>query len=319
MNSYFISVAMTTFNGEQYILDQLNSLYYQTRKIDEVIICDDGSTDRTEEIITNFLLEKKLSSKWKFKKNTSNKGPMKNFAECAKLCKGDIIFFCDQDDIWNENKIDVMEKVFLNHDDALAVCCGQQYMNKNGKVLIGKGKYISNNICKKISISEQVRDMYSSGLCLAIKKELINDVFLLVTLDDLTYDITSGLLAAARNGLYRIEKPLVNRRIHDNNASSPPMKLFDRIRDNHRYIDGRILQLNHLKALSNKYEIYLSEKEKLYLKNRIQMDEDNLYYLQNKDTLHLIVQCFKKNPMANKKIYITNVIMAIGVRKADRC
>ena len=71
-----VSVAMTTYNGANYLYDQLYSLYEQSYPIDELIICDDGSTDLTETIALSFIDRYNLSDKWQFIKNVANMGPM---------------------------------------------------------------------------------------------------------------------------------------------------------------------------------------------------------------------------------------------------
>ena len=58
------SVVMATYNGEKNILEQLDSLLSQTKKINEVLICDDCSTDNTVDIISSFIEKNNLSSTW---------------------------------------------------------------------------------------------------------------------------------------------------------------------------------------------------------------------------------------------------------------
>ena len=65
------SVVMTTYNGEQFVYDQLYSLFKQTRKIEEVLIFDDGSTDNTVSIIETFINKNGLSN-WKVFINKEN-------------------------------------------------------------------------------------------------------------------------------------------------------------------------------------------------------------------------------------------------------
>ena len=92
-----ISVAMTTYNGEKYIEKQLESLRLQTRKIDEVIICDDRSKDNTEKVVTDYINKYNLTG-WKFIVNEKNLGFIENFKKSMRLTTGDYIFLADQDD-----------------------------------------------------------------------------------------------------------------------------------------------------------------------------------------------------------------------------
>lgn len=106
-----ISVAMATYNGAKYIAEQLDSILYQTRSVDEVIICDDCSKDETAEVVENYIKEHKLEGSWKFEVNEKNLGYASNFAKALSKTDGDLVFFCDQDDIWIEDRIEKMAEV----------------------------------------------------------------------------------------------------------------------------------------------------------------------------------------------------------------
>lgn len=118
-----ISVCMGIYNGEKYIEEQLSSLLHQTRRPDEVILCDDGSRDRTVEKIEHFIEENNLQDNWKLYLNEQNKGYPGNFYYAMSLCTGDVVFLADQDDIWHPAKIEKMIKVLEERSDAKCVCC----------------------------------------------------------------------------------------------------------------------------------------------------------------------------------------------------
>lgn len=92
-----ISVAMTTYNGSKYIIKQLDSLKNQSRKIDELVICDDCSTDNTVELVNDYIKSNNLEG-WNMYSNENNLGFINNFKQAIKKTTGDIIFLCDQDD-----------------------------------------------------------------------------------------------------------------------------------------------------------------------------------------------------------------------------
>lgn len=107
---------MTTYNGMEYIKDQLDSLANQKRKVDEVLIFDDGSNDGTIEFIENYINKNKLNNTWKLIINKENKGWRRNFVEGIWESIGDLVFPCDQDDIWHENKLETVENIMTeNH------------------------------------------------------------------------------------------------------------------------------------------------------------------------------------------------------------
>jgi len=98
-----ISVAMATYNGEKYIREQLDSLSTQTELPFELVVCDDGSTDATLQILKEFSAS--ASFPVRLYTNETNLGYADNFLKSAALCGGDWIAFCDQDDVWLPNKI----------------------------------------------------------------------------------------------------------------------------------------------------------------------------------------------------------------------
>ena len=94
------SVAMATYNGAEYVVEQLESIRTQSMPVDEVIIHDDRSTDDTVAIVEKYIREHGLERNWKVSQNPKNLGYAANFIGAVKETEGEYIFFCDQDDIW---------------------------------------------------------------------------------------------------------------------------------------------------------------------------------------------------------------------------
>ena len=99
-----ISIVLSTYNGSQYIEEQLDSLRNQTYTADEVLISDDCSQDNTVQIIETYIKKYELLN-WKLEVNEKNCGWRKNFMNLITSAMGDIVFTCDQDDIWSADKI----------------------------------------------------------------------------------------------------------------------------------------------------------------------------------------------------------------------
>ncbi len=114
-----ISIAMTTYNGESYLAVQLASLKDQTRQPDEIVICDDRSTDRTLQLLEDFAASAPFSVL--VVSNQTNLGHELNFAKAVDLCTGDIIFLADQDDQWNLDRLEVVEQYFAADANALVI------------------------------------------------------------------------------------------------------------------------------------------------------------------------------------------------------
>lgn len=107
------SVAMCTYNGARYIEEQLRSIINQTVPVGEIVICDDRSTDNTIEIIEK--VAKEVSTPIHVYVNEMNLGCVANFEKAIHLCKGDIIFLSDQDDLWMQDKVEVITNWFKLH------------------------------------------------------------------------------------------------------------------------------------------------------------------------------------------------------------
>lgn len=114
-----VSVAMATYNGERHIRAQLDSLAAQTRPPDELILCDDGSTDSTLAIVEGFAAEGRFPIR--VERNPATLGPTSNFEKAISLARGDLIFLCDQDDVWFPTKIATVVAAFGRAPDVQVV------------------------------------------------------------------------------------------------------------------------------------------------------------------------------------------------------
>lgn len=111
-----VSIALATFNGENYFAEQLCSFVEQTRLPDELVISDDCSTDATVQIAREFA--EKVQFEVKIIVNASNLGYAQNFSQALELCTGDVVFLSDQDDLWLPSKIETMLRQFAAEPEA---------------------------------------------------------------------------------------------------------------------------------------------------------------------------------------------------------
>ncbi|MBR6871881.1 MAG: glycosyltransferase family 2 protein [Ruminococcus sp.] len=102
------SVVICTYNGERFIAEQINSILAQTRRVDEILLFDDGSTDSTLSIAGQLL--SKGGIPYRITKNEQNKGVARNFIDGAQQASGDYIFFSDQDDVWKKTKVEIFHR-----------------------------------------------------------------------------------------------------------------------------------------------------------------------------------------------------------------
>ena len=108
-----VSIALCTHNGGVFLGEQLKSIQYQSFQPNEIIICDDISTDTTVHIIQQF--QQKYPDIIQFFVNEQRLGPRKYFEKAIALTTGDVIFLSDQDDIWPTNKTTAIVKEFAEN------------------------------------------------------------------------------------------------------------------------------------------------------------------------------------------------------------
>ncbi len=311
-----VSVVMATFNGNKFLIEQLDSIKNQTRKPDEVLIFDDLSNDGTQELIIDYISTNHLKDSWHFEINENNKGCVRNFIEGAKRAEGDIVFYSDQDDIWDENKIEIMEKGFVEHPDMKACYCLRHYIDANNKEIKLKYQYMSNvktrtNGFQKVSLNEVIRFNKSPGLCLAIKKELIIETSDMILNNNLTHDLPIGTVAAIYGGYYVLNQKLVYYRQHGNNISDPRYDVKSRLSRIDKQIDGRRIRLNQMEAVYTNYAVLLNDKDKKNLNRAINSTRDSIENLKNRSLLKLFLSIFDSNPMMNNWIAVNNFLVSI--------
>lgn len=172
------SVCMATYNGEKYIKQQIESILFQLEKEDELIISDDGSSDKTLEIINSFndnririfshIKPECLSN---IKYNKSYYYATSNFENALKQAKGDYIFLSDQDDIWDkEKKIKMI--TYLKEKNADCVMCNFSTIDSTSNIILKKGFEISP--IKKSLIQKVIKSRFiGSSMCFT--KELLTN------------------------------------------------------------------------------------------------------------------------------------------------
>lgn len=229
-----ISIVMATYCGERYVREQLESLAEQSRQADEVLIYDDVSADGTPRIIKDFISEHKPSG-WIFRQNAENLGFIRNFHALLEAATGDIIFLCDQDDIWYRDKLERMICVFDAHPEALAVNGGFDFIDGEGKAIPavtseGRSNHdlifrpLEKDTVTSISYLEILKGNITPGCCMAIRREL-RDIYLEKTTGLIPHDYELNIFAAEMGGTVFYNRPVIGYRIHGNNQIG--MKIND--------------------------------------------------------------------------------------------
>lgn len=232
-----ISVAMTSYNGEKYIEKQLESLRLQSYKPDEVIIFDDKSQDSTADIIAEYIHRWGLNN-WKLYVNKDNSGWVKNFHKAINQTTGDIVFFCDQDDIWKPEKISIMLNV-LSQPGIEVLACRLSLMDQNENSIDDDPKRFPFNSMntgkiRKNEFSKKFLYTISPGCTLAVKREIISRLGEVGERYLIPHDALYWKIATLCDTAYIIDLPLIRYRIHANNTSAPivngsyKVKMIDR-------------------------------------------------------------------------------------------
>jgi glycosyltransferase involved in cell wall biosynthesis len=202
-----ISVAMTTYNGEKYLEEQMESIRTQIRAPDEVIIVDDCSADNTAEVVLGYIDRHGLKH-WKLRSRTENQGWVRNFREALSLTTGDIIFLSDQDDVWFSDKIEIMAGEIENNKNIRLLASDYTKVPEKGKEKKGK-------------VHKRARYLSSFGLygCTHAITRPLCDEYLALPVYVVYHDLALTNLAVLKGGLYFINKPLIYHRIHSSNVS----------------------------------------------------------------------------------------------------
>jgi glycosyltransferase involved in cell wall biosynthesis len=209
---------MATYNGEKYIKEQLDSILCQLSNEDEIVISDDGSTDKTIEIIENYkdkrikLFHHKSDEKLKRMYKASYRLVTNNFENALLQAKGDYIFLSDQDDIWVPRRIDKVLSCLENYD---MVMCNRRLIDGNGDVLINK--YFSENPYSKCVLKSIISQGFM-GCCMAFKRKAL-DIILPFPKTLVTHDFWIGLMITYLGTFTYIDEPLHSYRVHSHNVS----------------------------------------------------------------------------------------------------
>ena len=222
-----ISIAMTTYNGERYITEQLESIKNQTLKADEVVIFDDASTDGTAKMVSEYIDDNNLDG-WQLFVNKSNLGYKENFYQAIESTTGDIIFLCDQDDIWHSNKIEIMAGLFENNPKIAALNTGFGEIDKGGKKIYSRKRFsrvnhnlirgsIKPNTLRRFEFDDIIWRNISPGCTAAISREC-KEMFIEHYSRMCPHDWELNIFASLVSGLFFFNSELTDYRLHEGNT-----------------------------------------------------------------------------------------------------
>jgi len=208
-SSPLVSIVLATYNGQDFLRLQLDSIVKQTYPHLEVIVTDDCSTDDTVTIINEYTQKYPF---FRLYENVKNVGYIQNFEKGMLLAKGDFIALSDQDDIWNTDKVSILVSEI---SDAEIIYSNSELVDEQGQSLHKRMSEIKNQIaydnCLMYSIGA-----WAPGHAMMIKRDLVSRCvpFPLIV----THDFWLGFIATCNGPIKYLDTPLVSYRQHQSNV-----------------------------------------------------------------------------------------------------
>lgn len=286
-----LSIVMTTYNGIRYIEEQLESIVNQEREADEVLIFDDGSNDGTPEFIEKYIIKNKLNNTWKVIVNEENKGWRRNFVEGIWSSTGDLVFPCDQDDIWYKDKLKVMEDIMINNPQIKVLTTNVTNLYDNSK---REQSSDQNEKLEKVSWTKHIFKVDAPGCVFCIRKKIVekskNYYNLEYAHDDYFWKL--GLFA---DGLYNYNRDTIDYRRHDDSTFSVEVR---KNRNSEARIKWINMALDYCKDLTDyvKEDDTITEKDKkikIIKRNRKYLKLRNKFYKTGNPLLIVPMSMYK--------------------------
>jgi glycosyltransferase involved in cell wall biosynthesis len=217
-----ISIACCTYNGEKYLLEQLESLENQTLAPFEIVILDDCSTDNSFSILEKFKKNSKLNVR--LFKNEKNLGVAKSFEKALSICEGDYFSFCDQDDVWFKDKLETFSKKMRDSEEKygketpLLIYSDLQVVDKNLNLIHHSGNQLTHkNQIEGSPLNPVIVENLVSG-CASMFNKKLKEIALPFGQNVWFHDWWLALVACANGVIVPIKSPTIFYRQHGNNC-----------------------------------------------------------------------------------------------------
>jgi glycosyltransferase involved in cell wall biosynthesis len=219
-----LSIALCTYNGAVYLKEQLESFAAQTRTPDELVISDDQSTDDTLKLIEEFV--DTAGFPVRFSVNQSNLGIAKNFEKAISLCRGDVIMLSDQDDVWHNDKLETIERIFEAKPQLSLVFSNAELLDETHEVfhktlfeLLNFDGQKQTLIKSGRALDLQLSENLVCGCTVAFRANLKSLLLPISGDGPLVHDGWIMLLVAAAGEIDFINRPLMKYRQHSDQQS----------------------------------------------------------------------------------------------------
>jgi hypothetical protein len=219
-----ISVAMCTYNGALFLEQQLKSIAAQTRLPDELIVCDDRSSDETVAIVKDFAAGAPF--KLSLVINPATVGVVRNFSRAIDLCTGELIALCDQDDIWLPNKLARLESE-LTRPGMGVVFSDAELVDENGRSLgirLWKRLGITSSECQRLQQepwAELLRGATITGATMAFHSRYKQLCLPIPETPHFIHDAWIALIISCVASVVPMPEPLIRYRVHSGQQVGP--------------------------------------------------------------------------------------------------
>lgn len=251
-----VSVALCTYNGERYLQQQLDSIARQTYQVDELVVCDDVSTDGTEEIIKRF--SARVSFPVRFFTNERTLGSTANFERAIWQCRGDVIALCDQDDIWAPSKI----------EEQVSCISGAGGVFCDGELIRAGGTPLNQSLWNSFGFNRSMRGSVDNGNPLAAlaRGNFVTGATLMFKADlrarfspipeEWVHDAWIAWMLCLHSSIAMVTSRLISYRIHAEQQIGANLRpLYERMaRDKGEAITRHEMELPRLQLLLNRIE-----------------------------------------------------------------
>ena len=224
-----ISVAMCTYNGAEFLPAQLASIAEQTRAPDEIVVCDDASTDDTRGVLESFARTSQIPVSLYF--SDQNAGSLKNFERAIGLCTGEVIVLSDQDDVWRADKLQLLEKALRDRPQAGLVFSDAELVDENLHSLgrrmwdeVGFDAHKRKLIRTGKSLDVLITGWTVTGATMAFRSDYVKLALPIPANIAMIHDGWIALTVAAVADVVFIEEPLIKYRQHERQQVGAPKR-----------------------------------------------------------------------------------------------
>ena len=299
-----LSVALSTYNGEKYIEKQLQSILNQKLPVDEVVISDDGSTDSTIDIVNRFVKDNNLEQ-WTVHINRHNIGYAHNFIQTVLKTTGDIVFLCDQDDLWGNTKTEEIVQIFEQHSNLWMLHTDIDLIDEQDKIISSHYDKLKHGY-KELSFDDYARRLNYCGMASAFRGDL-RDVLADYDLTDIpTHDWILGAIACLEGVFATDDIVLSQRRKHSSNAELKHNNQKASKTDRIKYIElYNSFYRSLIKAIEHNKTDMTYEIE--WLRQRVELNIKRIYCLENCKILSMILLIKDIHLFPTPKAFISDI------------